>query len=495
FDNMASGVAIYEAVDEGEDFVFVDLNRAGLKMGRKEKEEIIGKRVTESFPAVGDMGLLDVFKRVWKTGISETHPLTRYKDGKVEEWVENFVFKLPSGLIVALYEDTLEKRLAEAERERLMSAIEQVDEIIVITDKNGIIQYVNTAFEKITGYSPKEAIGKTPDILKSGEHESSFYKNLWETILGRHTWEGEFVNKKKDGSLYNEKAVISPVIDTNGSITNFVAVKKDITEELKIKEHLQQTQKMESIGSLAGGIAHDFNNLLFPIIGISELMAEDFSPGSPEHDSLKEIMNAGKRGRDLVRQILAIGRQSEHQPIPVRIQTVLKEVLKLIRSTIPANVKITKDISKNCGTVKADPTQLHQIAMNLITNASHALEDDVGEISVRLKEVALENEDFMSKNMEPGRYAVLTISDTGCGIARDKMEKIFDPYFTTKEQGKGTGLGLSVVHGIVKSYGGDIKVYSEPGKGTSFHVYLPVINKTAEIEKPRDNRSLPTGNE
>ena len=262
-----------------------------------------------------------------------------------------------------------------------------------------------------------------------------------------------------------------------------------------LQAKMSQVQKMESIGSLAGGIAHDFNNILFPILGISELMIDDFGPGSPEHESLKAIMNAGKRGKDLVQQILAIGRQSEQQPIPVQIQMVLKEVLKLIRSTTPANVHIAKDIQKDCGAVTADPTQLHQIAMNLITNASHAIEDDLGEIAVRLKEVDLETEDFIRENMEPGRYAMLTVSDTGSGISPDIMDKLFDPYFTTKEQGKGTGLGLSVVHGIVKSYGGEIKVYSELGQGTSFHVYLPVIHKTAEIEETGENRPLPTGNE
>ncbi|MFO7753289.1 MAG: PAS domain S-box protein [Desulfobacteraceae bacterium] len=287
----------------------------------------------------------------------------------------------------------------------------------------------------------------------------------------------------------------NPVLDESGGINLVIEQLTDITEKKRIDEKLQQTQKMESIGSLAGGIAHDFNNILFPILGISEMIIDDFDPGSPERESLKEIMNAGKRGKDLVRQILAIGRQSEQQPIPVQIQPVLKEVLKLIRSTIPANVHIKQDIQKDCGAVEADPTQLHQIAMNLITNASHALEDDVGEIAVRLKEVDLETEDFISQNMESGRYAVLTVSDTGSGIADDMMGKIFDPYFTTKKNGKGTGLGLSVVHGIVKSYGGDIKVYSEAGKGTSFHVYLPVINKTAEFEKSEKNRPLPTGNE
>ncbi|MFO7749368.1 MAG: PAS domain S-box protein, partial [Desulfobacteraceae bacterium] len=495
FDNMTSGVAIYEAVDGGEDFVFVDLNRAGLKMGSKNKEEIIGRRVTEIFPAVGDVGLLDVFRRVWQTGTSEELPLTRYRDGTVEAWVENFVFKLPSGLIVALYEDTLEKRLAEAERERLMSAIEQVDEVIVITDERGIIQYVNPAFEKITGYTPKEAIGNNPRILQSGEHDISFYKTLWNTILGEQTWEGEFVNRKKNGSLYNEKAVISPVLDTNGRIRNFVAVKKDITEELKIKEQLRQTQKMESIGSLAGGIAHDFNNILFPILGLSELLIEDFPPGSAEHDNLQEIMNAGKRGRDLVLQILAVGRRSDRQVIPVHFQMVLKEVLKLSRSTIPTSIEIHQDIADDCPMVQADPTQLHQIAMNLITNAYHAVEEIDGKIDVKLHPVNLAGNGAEILNLQPGHYAKLSVSDTGQGIAPDDMERVFDPYFTTKEQGKGTGLGLSVVYGIVKEYGGDIFVESKSGEGSTFHVHLPAIDKDSGEYEPEKHTTMPFGDE
>ena len=287
----------------------------------------------------------------------------------------------------------------------------------------------------------------------------------------------------------------NPVIDENGEINLIIEQLTDITEKKKTDEKLRQAQKMESIGSLAGGIAHDFNNILFPVLGISEMMIDDFDPGSPEYESLKEIMNAGKRGRDLVQQILAVGRQSEKGPIPVQIQMVLKEVLKLLRSTIPANVTITRDIQKDCGAVKADPTQLHQIAMNLITNASHALEDDVGEIAVELKEVFPGTEDVISKNLKSGRYAMLRVSDTGSGISPDIMDRLFDPYFTTKEQGKGTGLGLSVVHGIVKSYGGDITVYSELGKGTSFHVYLPVMAKGGKVEVTEENRSLPTGNE
>ncbi|MFO7752738.1 MAG: PAS domain S-box protein [Desulfobacteraceae bacterium] len=368
---------------------------------------------------------------------------------------------------------------------------------------DGTVRYWNRASETLYGYTAEEALGRNllDLIIPHAMHDNvkGAIRHMAET--GEPIPSSELELMHKDGSLvpvYSSHAHVQ----LPGQDPELFCVDIDLTElkhaeaeRQKLQSRLQQTQKMESIGSLAGGIAHDFNNILFPIIGYSQLIIDDFDPGSPEHESLKAIMDAGERGRNLVQQILAIGRQSEQKPIPVLIQTVLKEVMKLIRSTIPANIHITKDIQKDCGTVKADPTQLHQIAMNLITNASHALEDDVGEIAVSLKEVVLEPKDVISENLNPGRYALLTVSDTGSGISPDIMDKLFDPYFTTKEQGKGTGLGLSVVHGIIKRYGGDIKVYSELGKGTSFHVYLPVVDKAEKNEETEKSSPLPTGNE
>ncbi|HKL00469.1 MAG TPA: ATP-binding protein, partial [Desulfotignum sp.] len=256
-----------------------------------------------------------------------------------------------------------------------------------------------------------------------------------------------------------------------------------------------QAQKMESIGSLAGGIAHDFNNLLFPIVGLSEMMLADFPPDSMEHQNLHEIFTAGTRGRELVQQILSFSRQSDHQPIPVHIQKILKEVLKLCRATIPADITITKDIQTDCGPVMADPTQIHQIAMNLITNAYHAVEPAGGTISLQLTEMNVNQTDDPVEDLAPGRYALLLVSDTGMGIDPAVMSKIFDPYFTTKEKGRGTGLGLATVYGIVKSYGGDIRVYSDTGKGTTFHVFLPLLEKHRASEPEKEITPHPTGTE
>lgn len=253
-------------------------------------------------------------------------------------------------------------------------------------------------------------------------------------------------------------------------------------EKLELIAHLQHSQRLEAIGDLAGGIAHDFNNILFPIIGMSELLIEDLPSDSPERENAEEILTAGQRGRDLVKQILAFSRQSEKKKIPTRVQQVLKEVLKLSRSTIPTYININQDIQPDCGLIMADPTQMHQVAMNIITNAYHALEDKGGIITVKLKEMILDSSELENTNLDTGRYAVLSFSDTGHGVSDDLINKIFDPYFTTKEKRKGTGLGLAVVYGIVKDHKGDIVVESEIGEGTTFTVYLPLMEKSARVQ-------------
>lgn len=394
-----------------------------------------------------------------------------------------------------VFEDISIRKQVEENLRRLMSAIEHTTEAIIITDIEGEIQYVNPAFEQVSGYCASEVIGQNPRFLKSGEQDEAFYHDLWQSILNGETWRGRMTNRRKDGTFYVEEAVISPVLNDAGVGTNFVAVKRDITSEIRMEEKLHQAQKMEAIGTLAGGIAHDFNNILFPIIGMSELMLEDYQPGSPEYENIEEIYRAGKRASELVKQILAFSRQSSGKKLPSRIQQIIKEVIKLIRSTIPSNISISYQVQPDCGFVMADPVQIHQIAMNLITNAYHALENDGGSISIHLKEIHLEGEALIGRQIAPGRYALLTVSDTGSGIDPSVRDKIFEPYFTTKAQDKGTGLGLSTVYGIVNQHKGDIIVYSEVGKGTTFNVYLPLMPRVDASESAESTQSLETGNE
>ncbi len=269
----------------------------------------------------------------------------------------------------------------------------------------------------------------------------------------------------------------------------------DITDKQLNEERLRQAQKMESIGNLAGGIAHDFNNILSPIIAMAEMLMEDLPPKSLEYDNAREIFMAGKRGGDLVEQILTFSRRTEHKKVPVHLQRIVSEVLKLSRSTIPASTEIVQVIQSDCGQVLADPTQLHQIAMNLITNAHHAVELEGGRITAQVSEETLEPDHLGTKHLAPGRYAVLSISDDGHGMPADLMANIFEPYYTTKTMGKGTGLGLAVAYGLVKEHNGEITVTSTVGEGTTFTVYLPIQEETAAPEQEKIQDGDITGTE
>ena len=384
--------------------------------------------------------------------------------------------------------DITERKRAEEERIRLVTAIEHAADIVVITDVDGTIQYVNPAFEKITGYGSEEAIGQNPRILKSGKHDEAFYKTMWDTILSGKVWKGNLTNKKKDGTFYEERATISPVKDKDGTITNFAAVKRDVTDEVIMEQRLLQAQKIEAIGTLAGGIAHDFNNILSAIIGYTELSLDTVPEDSQLHSDLTKIFKAGYRARDLVNQILTFSRRREQEKRPILITPIIKESLKLLRASLPSTIEIHQNIEPEPGTVLADPTQIHQVIMNLCTNAGHAMSEKGGILEVALCSKELDSEFCLQHpGLTPGLYLKLMVRDTGQGIAPDILPRIFEPYFTTKDKSGGTGLGLSMVHGIVTGYGGAVSVYSEPGKGTTFKVYLPLTTEepVAEVEKTK----------
>ena len=400
----------------------------------------------------------------------------------------------PTGM-VGISSDITQAKQREQELGRLAEAVRQASEGIVVTDPAGRIQYANPAFETITGYPAGEVTGKNPRFLKSGRHDQTFYQRLWQTILGGSRWTGVLVNKRKDGSLYTADCSISPMKNEKGQVTQFVWITRDISDAVALEKRIAQAQQMEAIGTLAGGIAHDFNNLLFPIFGLSELMMEEMPETSPYRENMRAILKAARRGRDLVKQILSFSRNVEPKKRPILVQPVLKEVYKLARSTMPTNIAIHQHIESHCGTVMADPTQLHQLTMNLITNAYHAVEKGTGQIAFELEEAEVNTAHATGLTIGPGRYAVIRVSDTGDGIDPELMDKIFEPYFTTKELGKGTGLGLSVVYGIVKDHGGDIRVVSERGKGCTFSVYLPLVKNSHASDRPEPQEVLERGTE
>ena len=399
------------------------------------------------------------------------------RDGKIRQ-VEVFssqtVYQGKPAIIGTML-DITDRKKAEEELRRLSIAIEQAEEDIVITNVEGIIDYVNPAFEKITGYSRDEAIGRTPRILKSGVHNPLFYEKLWHTIKDGRIWRGRFVNRCKDGKLILEDAIVSPLITSAGKLTGYVALKRDVTDTVKLENHLRQGQKMEAIGTLAGGIAHDFNNMLAAMMGFAEMIkmkTTDRAIGP----YLEQILNACNRSRDLVKQILTFSRKGEQEKKPVSVIPIVKEAMKLLRPSIPTTIEIRQHYNARQDTVLADPTQIHQVLMNLCTNAVHAMRERGGTLEVFLNQCEFSSYDAQyHPELREGTYLQLTVMDTGTGIDHNIKDRIFDPFFTTKALGEGTGLGLSVVYGIIKDCGGTISVDSELEKGTVFTINLPVI--------------------
>ncbi len=486
FENMSNGVAIYERVNDGQDFIFKEINPAGANIGRLKREDHIGRSVLEVYPGIKEMGLFAVFQEVWRTGASQHLDITRYKDKRVSHWVDNYIYKLPTGEIVAIFEDVTKQHQAEQDRERQMSAIEQAAEAIMITDVEANIQYVNPAFERITGYTCEEVIGQNPRFLQSGEHDQTFYRGMWDMLLRGETWSGRMVNKRKDGALFTEDATISPVQDTQGRTINYVGVKHDITEQLELEQQYRQAQKMESIGRLAGGVAHDFNNMLQVVLGNAELAIRELPKESPLRDSLIEIERAAERSAVLTQRLLGFARKQTARPRVMDLNESILGILDMLHRLISEEIDLVWKPGSELWSVHLDPTQLDQILANLLVNAHDAI-GGVGSVTVETANKTID-EAYCSyhQGFAPGEYAMLAVSDNGCGMDKETLAHIFEPFYTTKEMGKGTGLGLATIYGIVKQNGGFINVYSEPGQGTTFKIYLPRSqDETVEPEKPQ----------
>ncbi|MBX7258160.1 MAG: PAS domain S-box protein [Candidatus Hydrogenedentes bacterium] len=394
---------------------------------------------------------------------------------------------------MGIVQDITAARQIERERTRLALAIEHAAEAVVITDLQGVIQYVNPAFEQFTGYSAWEVVGQNPRILKSGEQDDAFYRSLWDAISTRGLWKGRFVNRRKDGSLYTEDATISAVRDPSGRIINYVAVKRDITEELRKEERLLQAQKMEAIGQLAGGVAHDFNNILQAIIGYVAMLQDRVEEESPLHEFACEIGDAAERASGLTRQLLAFSRRQVLQAEDVDLNDVVRDLMKMIKRVIGEDIKIHVTEGSELASIHADRGQIEQILLNLCVNARDAMPEG-GTLEVETKNVILDDEYCSRHNCaNPGCHVLLSVTDTGCGMDKATLERIFEPFFTTKELGRGTGLGLATVYGIVRQHNGIIEVYSERGQGSTFKVYLPSVDREASFVEDKDEANPEVG--
>jgi len=408
--------------------------------------------------------------------------------------------------------DLLAKEMAERKRveevlqeseEKYRTILENIEDAYYEVDIAGNFTFFNDSLCKILGYPKDELMGMNNRQYTDKENLKKLYQTfnkVYNTGKPDKGFDYKFI--RKDGNKGHANASISLMKDAEDKPIGFRGIIRNVTErkqaeeeKKKLQAQLQQAQKMEAIGTLAGGIAHDFNNILSLIIGYTELALDDVPEGTPVRDNINEAYKAGKRARDLVKQILTFSRQREEERKPVQIHLIVKEALKMLRSTLPTTIEIRQNIASTA-TVLADPTQIHQVIMNLCTNAYYAMQEKGGLLEVSLADVKLDS-DFTARHPDiyPGPYLKLTVSDTGHGIEKKDINRIFEPYYTTREKSGGTGMGLSVVHGIIKSHGGAISVYSEPGKGSAFHVFFPRIESPDPVAETEVVDPLPLGNE
>ena len=475
----------------------LDVNEQGYQARGYSREEFLALRVFDIDPTLRPDDFRKVNEELRTKSVWTLQGVNRRKDGSTFPVEVNLKYvKLERDYIVADVRDITERLLAEKSHARLATAVEQAAETIVITDTDGNILYANPAFEKSTGYTRAEAFGRNPRFLKSGKQDAGFYRQMWE-VLGRgEVWHGHFINKHKEGRLYEEEVTISPVRDAAGKIVNYVAVKRDVTREMQLETQFRQTQKLEAIGTLASGVAHDFNNIL-AVISIQASLLK--SGGGLSADQLKfadEINSTVDRAAALTRQLLLFSRREALQLRDLDWSEAVTHTIKMLRRILGENIEVLLNLAVEPMFIHADAGMMEQVLMNLAVNARDAMPKG-GRMVIAT--AAVEFDAFaaaQSAQARPGSFVCLSVADNGCGISPEVLPKIFEPFFTTKDIGKGSGLGLATVFGIVQQHHGWINVYSEPGQGTTFKVYLPrLVGMNDQIIGQKMPAPIPTGKE
>ena len=462
---------------------FVSVNGAFAGELGMEPGDIIGKTDFDLYPTELAAKYQADDQRVMAVGRAETLVERNVAAGR-ERIVE--VMKAPviqdDGQVLGvmgLFTDITEQRRAEMEMARLATAAEQAGEAIIIADPRGIIEYVNPAFERITGFAREDIVGQDVQALRGGESVAFFRDEIGPEVQQGRVWSGRFTNPRQDGRPIEVEVTVSPVRDASGSIVNIVAVARDVTQEAALEAQLRQTQKLEAIGALAGGVAHDFNNLLTGILGYANILKLHSQPGDAVFKAADVIEGAARRAAELTGQLLGFARKGKHQNAPVDLHAAIQEVIGLLSRTIPKDITISQRFGAEAATVLGDPSQMQQVVLNLAINARDAMPNG-GELSFETDIVELD-EEYCARHAEAtrGRHVTVAVTDTGCGIPDEVRERIFEPFFTTKGRGEGTGMGLAMAYGIVKNHNGFIQVYSEVGRGSTFRVYLPLLTAPA----------------
>jgi PAS domain S-box-containing protein len=484
-------VGVYKTDLEGNIFY---VNDALVEMmGFDSPEDMKSTGVLARYKNLQDRdGLIDNLKETGAVRNFEVDLLTKSGD------IINVILTAAreEDIISGMIMDITERKRAAEERLRLATAVEQAAESVIISDRRGTIQYVNPAFEKLSGFTQEDIVGKNFRILKSAKHDEAFYNEMWDTISRGGTWTGRINNRMKDGTFCEFETAISPIRESSGAIVNFVSVNRDVTQEVALEAQLLQAQKMEAVGTLAGGIAHDFNNLLQVIQGYSEVLLDGLNQDQSNNEALQKIHRSAKRGAELTRQLLTFSRKVQSKKRPLDLNHEVQQVKNLLERTIPKMIEFELYLAETPSIINADPAQVEQALMNLAVNAMDAMSDG-GKIVVETEKVILDD-NFCDTHfgVKPGPHILLSISDTGHGMSKETLEHVFEPFYTTKEVGKGTGLGLAMVYGIVKNHEGYVMCYSEPNTGTTFKIYLPAMEQDEdkkEVGETADN--VPGGTE
>jgi two-component system cell cycle sensor histidine kinase/response regulator CckA len=397
--------------------------------------------------------------------------------------------------ILLVIRDISDRKRVQSEINMLAHAIKSISECVSVTDMQDKIIFVNDAFLSTYGYQKEELIGQPIDLVRSHKNPPRVIKQILpETLNG--SWQGELINKRRNGEEFFIFLSTSVIRDEANEPVALIGVSRDISEHKKLEQQFRQAQKMEAIGRLAGGVAHDFNNLLTIIKGYSELLLSRLAEDNLLRNYALQIDKAGERAGALTRQLLAFSRKQILQPRVINLNLLIHDMKNMLQRLIGEDLELVTLLNKDLGNVQADPVQIQQLVMNMVINARDAINGN-GKIIIETENKQLDAEYLQKRSMvKPGYYVMLAISDTGVGIAKEMQDYIFEPFFTTKEEGKGTGLGLATVYGIVKQSDGYIWVYSEPGTGTTFKVYLPRIDDPAEPVAFGENKDeVITGNE
>ncbi len=495
FDNSLDSIVVSDSMGR-----ITRVNTSFLDLLGCEREELMGK--TPAAFAYYDVGMYDTTAGERVTidhSFFDTANRTMerlFEEGKVFNW-EYYFLRKDGKLVpieenvtyqhneagerigsVAVIRDITGRKRSEKESVRLSSAIEQVAEAVVLIDTEGVIRYINPATEKMLGFTRGEVVGRNPFRAGSEMYDSIFSQSIWRVISGGQSWTGNMTQRTKDGNTRTIDAAISPVRDDSGNIISYVSIGRDVTGELQMERQVRQGQKMEALGTLAGGIAHDFNNILAAILGFSEMALRDAEESTKLYQNVEQVVKAAHRARTLVDQILDFSHQREQKMKPRKISPLVKETIAFLRATLPSTLEIRHAIDEEGDTVLCEPTQIHQVLMNLCTNAAQSMGDKGGLLEIILDRHSVSPVNRSTyRDLPEGRYVRLLIRDTGPGISPENLERIFDPYFTTKELNEGTGLGLAVVHGIVKRHKGGISVSSTAHQSTVFEVLFPSAEK------------------